>query len=142
MKPTRGELRARLEVLEKKKRKVNQKIQTSPEGCPPARGKILKVGVFSSPSFVVRAGDSSGRVAEPPLEVLPISIWSPSSQGAEPPPPMPNDVGRSRFGAVGGEDSLLSHMELAAGAVSSIIHDSDLKKMDDLSIKKALTLLL
>ena len=55
---------------------------------------------------------------------------------------MPNDVGRGCFGAVGGEDSLLSHMELTAGAVSSIIHDSDLKKMDALSIKKALTLLI
>ena len=63
-------------------------------------------------------------------------------QGAEPPPPMPNDVGRGRFGAVGDEDSLLSHVELAAGVVSSIIHDTDLKKVDALSIEEALALLL
>ena len=128
-------------MLAKKKRSVKRKIQTSPEGCPLTRDKILKVGVSSSPSSVVGAGDSSRRAAKPPLEVLPISVWSPMLQGAEPPPLMPNDVGRGRFGAVRGEDSLLSHVELAAGAVSSIIHDSDLKKVDALSIEEALALL-
>ena len=60
MKPTRGELQARLEVLAKKKRSVKRKPLTSPEGCSPARGKILKMGASSSPSFVVGAGDSLG----------------------------------------------------------------------------------
>ena len=64
------------------------------------------------------------------------------SQGAEPPPPMPDDVGRGRFSAAGHEDSLLSHVELAVGAVSSIIRDSDLKKVDALSVEKALALML
>ena len=59
-KPTRGELRARLEVLAKKKRSVKRKTSTSPEGCPPARGKILKVGASCSPSSFAGAGDSSG----------------------------------------------------------------------------------
>ena len=58
-------------------------------------------------------------------------------QGVEPPPPMPDDVGRGRFGAMGDENSLLSHVELAAGAVSFIIRDSDLKKVDALSIEEA-----
>ena len=77
-KPTQGELRSRLEVLAKKKRSVKQKPSSSPEGCPSARGKTLKVGASPSPSFVVGAGDCSGRADEPPLEVLPISIWSPT----------------------------------------------------------------
>ena len=64
------------------------------------------------------------------------------SQGAEPPPQMPNDVGRGRFAAVGDEDSLLSHVELAIGAVSFIICNSDLKKVDALSVEEALALLL
>ena len=51
---------------------------------------------------------------------------------------MPNDVGRDRFGAVGDEDSLLSYVELAAGAVSSILRDFDLKKVDALSVEEAL----
>ena len=77
-KPTRGELRALLEMLAKKKRSMKRKSQASPEGCPSARGKVLKVGASSSPSSFVGAGDSSGRAVEPPLEVLPISVWSPT----------------------------------------------------------------
>ena len=76
------------------------------------------------------------------MEVLPILVWSPTSHGAAPPPAMPDEVGRDCFGAVGGEDSLLSHAELAARAVSSILRDSDLKKVDALSVEEALTLLL
>ena len=141
-KPTRGELLARLEVLAKKKRSVKRKTQASPKGCPPARVKILKVGVSSSPSSTVGVGDSSGRAAEPPLEVLPISIWSPTPQGVEPPPPMPDDVGKGRFSAVGDEDSLLYHVELTVEAVSSILRVSDLKKVDALSVEEALALML
>ena len=55
---------------------------------------------------------------------------------------MPDEVRRDRFGAVGSEDSLLSHAELAVGAVSSILRDSDLKKVDALSVEEALALLL
>ena len=55
---------------------------------------------------------------------------------------MPDDVGKGRFGAVGDEDSLLSHVELVAGVVSSILCDSDLKKVDALSVEEALALML
>ena len=73
-KPTRGELRSYLEVLTKKKRSMKRKPPSSPEGCPPARGKILKMGASSSLSSVIEARDSLGRADEPPLEVLPISV--------------------------------------------------------------------
>ena len=68
-KPTRGELRARLEVLAMKKRSVKWKSQASSEGCPPARGKILKAGASSSPSSTVEAGGSSRGAgwAKPPM---------------------------------------------------------------------------
>ena len=75
-KSTRGELRARLEVLAKKKRSVKRKPQASPEGCSPAQGKALKTGASSSPSSVFGARGSLGGT-EPPLEVLPILVWSP-----------------------------------------------------------------
>ena len=57
---------------------------------------------------------------------------------------MPDEVtgNRDRFEVAGSEDSLLSHAELAAGAVSSILRDSDLRKVDALSIEEALSLLL
>ena len=85
---------------------------------------------------VVGAGDYSGRAAEPSLEVIPISVWSPTSRGVAPPPVMPDEVtgNRDRFEAAGDEDSLLSHAKLAAGVVSSILRDSDLKKVDALPV--------
>ena len=143
-KPTRGELRARLEVLAKKKRSVKRMPPTTPEGCPPARGKTLKVGASSSPSSAIGAGDSSGRAAEPPLEVLPISVWSPTSWGAAALLVMPDEVtgDHDRFEVAGSEDFLLSHAGLTAGVVSSILQDSDLRKVDALSVEEALTLLL
>ena len=144
VKLTRGELQSRLEVLAKKKRSVKRKPPISPEGCPPARGKTLKVGASSSPSSAVRAGDSSRRADKPPLEVLPISVWSPTSRGTAPPLTMPDEVtgNRGRSEAAGDEDSLLSHAELAVGAASSILCDFDLKRVGALPVEEALTLLL
>ena len=57
---------------------------------------------------------------------------------------MPDEVtgNRDRFEAVGDEDSLLSHAELAAGAISSILRDFDLRKVDALPVQEALALLL
>ena len=75
------------------------------------------MGASSSPSSI-GARDSSGRAAEPPLEVLPISVWSPTSQGVAPPPAMPNELGKDRFCAIGSKDSLLSRAELIVGVVS------------------------
>ena len=49
---------------------------------------------------------------------------------------------RDRFEAAGGEDSLLSHVELSAGAVSSILRDSDLRRVGTLPVEEALALLL
>ena len=143
-KPTRGELWSRLEVLAKKKRSVKRKPPSSPEGCPPTRGKILKVGTSLSPSFAVGTGDSSGRANEPPLEVLPISVWSPTSRGVAPPPAIPDEVtgNHDRFKVAGDEDSLLSHAELAARAISSILRDSDLRRVGALPVEEALDLLL
>ena len=82
------------------------------------------------------------RAVESPLEVMPISVWNPPVESTEFPPSMSEDVRRDRFGVEGDEDSLLSNAELATGAVSSILRDSDLKKMDALPIEEALILLL
>ena len=102
------------------------------------------MGASFSNSLVVGVGDSSGRAAEPPLEVLPILVWSPTSQGFAPPPVMPDEVtgNRDRFEAARSEDSLLSHAKLATRAVSSILRDFDLRKVDALFVEEALALLL
>ena len=91
-------------------------------------------------SSAAGAKGSLRRAAEPPLKVLPISIWSPSTQNATPSPPIRGDVGNCRFGAEEGEDSLFTNAELVVGAISSIIRDSDLKKANALCVEEALAL--
>ena len=81
-----------------------------------------------------------GRAAKPPLEVMPISIWSPPTQSTEPPPFIAEDLGRKRPKADGDEDSLLSNAELATSMISSILKDSDLKKSGALLVEEALAL--
>ena len=111
-------------------------------GLPPARGKTLKVGASPLPLSAVEARDFSRRADEPPLEVLPILVWSPTSQGATPPPTMLDEVmgNRDRSEAAGDEDSLLSHAELVAGAVSSIPRDFDLRRVGALPVEEVLAL--
>ena len=56
---------------------------------------------------------------------------------------MPDKVtgNRDRSEAAGDEDSLLSHAELAIGVVSSILCDSDLRRVGALPVEEALALL-
>ena len=168
VKPTKGELRARVETLSRKPRSVKRKSQDSLEKNHPALGKAPRLGTSSSsPSVHVqvqgqalpsptevprapssqpcstsaaKAKDSSGRDAEPPLEVMPILVWSPPTRSAEPPPSIPKDLRRERLGADEDEDSLLSNAELAAGAISSVLRDSDLNWSDALPVEEALAL--
>ena len=51
-------------------------------------------------SSATGAKGSSRRVVEPPLKVLPISIWSPSAQNTSASPLIRGDVGNDRFEAV------------------------------------------
>ena len=53
VKPTRGELQASVESLEKKRRSVKRKALDPPKSSLPARGKALKLGV-SVPRFLVK----------------------------------------------------------------------------------------
>ena len=71
---------------------------------------------------------------------MPISVWSPPAQSAEPPPSIAEDLGRKRLEADGDGDSLLSNAELAAGVISSILRDFDLKRSGALPIEEALAL--
>ena len=131
-------------MLTKKKRSVKRKPPSSLKGCPLARGKTTKVGTYPLPSSDVKAGDSLGGVNESSLEVLPISVWSPTSRGTAPPYTVPDEVtgNRDRSEAAGNEDYLLSHAELAIGVVSSILCDSDLRRVGTLPVEEVLALLL
>ena len=107
----------------------------------PSLAKLSEVaGAQRRSSFTEGAKSSSRRAAEPPLKVLPISIWSPSAQKSTPSPSIQGDVENDRFGAEGDEDSPFTNAELTAEAVSSILRDSDLKKVDALCVEEALAL--
>ena len=167
-KPTKGELLARVEMLSRRSRSVKRKNPNCLEKGRPAWGKVSRLGMSSSspsthtraqgqvslppaevpkaPSSQLRSGsaakakDSSGKAAEPPLEVMPITVWSPPTQSAEPPPSKAEELGRKRFEADGDRNSLLSNVELAAGAVSSILWDSDLRRSGALPVEETLAL--
>ena len=62
-----------------------------------------------------------GRIDEPPLDILPISVWSPSAQSAELPSRASEGEGRKHLGHKRDEDSLLASAELTVRAVSSIL---------------------
>ena len=165
MKPTREKLQARVESLARKKISINLKAQAPPESSLDIRGTIPRLGASPLSSTAKEQGSSdqvptrgqappsmvevskvvgpknpSGRTAKPFLEALPISIWSPSARNAKLPPTTPKDEERDCFGTEWDEDSLLTNSELTAGAVSSILRDSDLKWADAMSIEEALAL--
>ena len=56
MKPSREELQAQVEFLVKKKRSAKRKVSVAPESSHAARGKVLKLGVSSSPSSIWEQG--------------------------------------------------------------------------------------
>ena len=147
---------------------MKRKTSDSLEKGRPAWGKVPRLGTSSSsssthtrvqgqvllppaevpkaPSSQLRSGsaakekDSSRKAVAPPLEVMPITVWSPPEQSVEPSPSKAKESGRKHFEVDGDGDSLLSNVELAAGAVSSILRDSDLKKSGALSVEETLAL--
>ena len=74
--------------------------------------------------------------------VMPITVWNPPAKGVRSPPRRAEELKKkepeSKSGGDG--DSLLLDAELAAGAFSSILKDSDLKRSKALSVDEALTL--
>ena len=87
-----------------------------------------------------KARDSSGRAVAPPLEVMRITVWSPPAQSAAPLSSKAEEL-RGKSPEVDGHgDSLLSNAELAVGAISSILRESDLKRSGVLAVEEALAL--
>ena len=113
---------------------MQRRVSLPPAEVPKAPSSQLRSG------SVTKAKDSSGKAGEPPLEVIPITVWSPPAQSAEPSPSKAKELGRKRFEADGDGDSLLSNVELVADAVSSILRDSDLKRSGAMPVEETLAL--
>ena len=167
-KPTKGELLARLETLSRKPRRVKRKTLDTVEKDQPAWVKVPKLGASSSsPSTHVRKSGQalsppaevpkvlssqsrsgyagkvkgpSGGAIEQPLAVMPITVWNPPAKGVRPPSPRAEELKRKDSETSEDGDSLLLNAELMAGAVSSILKDSDLKRSSVLPVDKALAL--
>ena len=101
--------------------------------------------VMSSPPpsrSVAKAKSLLGGVVEQPLAVMPITVWNPPSESARSPPRRAEELKRKNPESKVGEDedSFLFNAELAAGAVSSILKDSDLGRSKALLVDETLAL--
>ena len=92
-----------------------------------------------SPRAVI-AKSPPGRSVERPLDILPISVWSPSAQTADLSSGVSEGEGRKHLGPERDEDSLLASAELVVGAISSVLRDSDLKRVDAMPVEEVLAL--
>ena len=83
-----------------------------------------------------------GGAVEQPLAIMPITVWNPPTKSVRSPSRRAEELKRKDpESEIGGDgDSLLLNAELAAGIVSSILKDSDLKRSSALPIDEALAL--
>ena len=168
--PTRGELLAQLETLSRKPRSVKRKTLGFAEKGRPALAKVPKLGTSSSsPSTPIQKPERTpsptakapivlnsqppsksaagaknllGGSAEQPLAVVPITFWNPPTESVRSPPRqaerLKKKAPKQKFSEDG--DSLLLDVELATGAISSILKDSDLGRLKALPVDEALAL--
>ena len=161
--PTRGELLVQLETLSRKPQSVKRKTSGSAEKDLPVLAKVPKLGApSSSPSAPIRKPERAqsppteaptvsssqphsrsatkeksllGGAVEQLLEVMPLTVWNPLVKSVRSPSRRAEELKRKDPEKIGGDgDSLLLNAELAAGAVSSILKDSDLERSKALPI--------
>ena len=164
---TRGEILVQLGTLSRKPRSAKRKKSSSTEKDRTVSVKVQKLGesptssarkpgraqspvteapmvTSSSPpskSFA-QAKSLLGGAVEQPLAVMPITVWNPPSESVKSPPRRAEKLKRKNLESKGDEDedSLLINAELAAGAISSVLKDSDLGRLKALPVDEALAL--
>ena len=163
--PTRGEILVHLGAASRKPRSVKRKKPSSTEEDRPVSAKVQKLGaspttrepeqtsfplaeapVILSPPISPKPDRGaksplSAAVAQS-LMVMPITVWNPPLEKVQSPPRKAVELKRKKPKAKVDEnqDSLLSNAELAAGAVSSILKDSDLRRSKAMLVDEALAL--
>ena len=114
---------------------------SEPASSPPSEAFAILSSQPSSRS-AAKAKSLLGEAVDQPLTVMPITVWNPPTKGVRSPPRRAEELKKkepeSKSG--GDRDLLLLNAELAAGAVSSILKDSDLKRSKALPVDEALTL--
>ena len=168
--PTKGELLSQLEMLSRKPRSVKRKTLGFTEKDRPVLAKVQKLGASSSspsthvqkpkrvhsppseapttlssqprPRSAAKAKSLLGGAVEQPLAIMPITVWNPPTRSVRSPSRRAEELKRkdpeSKSGGDG--DSLIHNAKLTAGAVSSILKDSDLERSNELPVNEALAL--
>ena len=163
--PTRGEILVHLGAMSRKPRSVKRKKPSSTEEDRQVAAKVQKLGASPTVREPERASsplteapmvlsppppskpDGGANIplnvaVELPLVVMPITFWNPPSENVKSPPRKAAELKRKKPKTKVDEnqDSLLSNVELAAGAVSSILKDSDLGRSKAMLVDEALAL--
>ena len=114
----------------------------SPVQEPEQASSSLGLTLLSPLRPDIKAKSSLGATVAQPLTALPITVWNPPPDKAKSPlrgmVELKRKKSKSKDDVV--KDSLLSNVELAAGAVSSILKESDIGKSKELPIDEALAL--
>ena len=114
----------------------------SPAQEPEWASSPLVLTSLPPPKPDVKEKGLSGAAVEQPLTIMPITVWNPPSENAKSPPRGMAEPKRKKpkpkADAI--KDSLLSNAELAAGAISSILLESDLGRSKGLLVDEALAL--
>ena len=163
--PTRGEILVQLGTLSRRPRSAKRKTpgsakknllllakapklgasRTSSVRRPErAQSPIAEVSMSSPPppKSAAKAKSLLGGSNEQPLAVMPITVWNPPMKSVKSPPRQAERLKRKTLESKVDEDgdSLLLNTELAAGAISSILKDSDLGRSKALPVDEALAL--
>ena len=163
--PTRGEILVHLGVASRKPRSVKRKKLSSTEEDRPVLAKVQKLGaspttrepeLASSPIAeapmnlsppISPKPDGGAKIPlsasiEQSLVVMPITVWNPPLEKVKSPPRKAAELKRKKPKAKfdKNQDSLLSNAKLVAGAVSSILKDSDLGRSKAMLVDEALAL--
>ena len=122
-----------------------QELGVSPPSSaqePEQASSPLVLTLLSPPKPDIKAKGLSSAAIAPPLTALAITVWNPPSDNAKSPPRGMAEPSRKKLkpkaGAV--KDSLLSNPELEAGAISSILLESDVGRSKGLPVDEALAL--
>ena len=163
--PTRGEILVHLGAASRKSRNVKRKKPSSAEEDRPVSAKVQKLGASPTARELERASSPLAEapvILSPPISpkpdggaknplsaaveqslmVMPITIWNPPLEKVKSPPRKAAELKRKKPKAKVDENqnSLLSNAELAVGAVSSILRDSDLGRSKAMLVDEALAL--
>ena len=163
--PTKGEILVHLGAAPRKPRNVKRKKPSSTEEDRPISAKVQKLGasptarepeqassplaeapVILSPPISSKPNEGVtsplNAAAEQSLAAMPITVWNPPLEKVQSPLRKAVELKRKKPKAKVDEnqDSLLSNTELAAGAVSSILRDSDLGRSKAMLVDEALAL--